>query len=135
MSNFVLPRRDSSPYLALNALNNLGGEATTQAIMKVRNWRGRSKLFQDEVIARLARCLLIDVLGDMCVITQAGRKYLGIKVEEANGFVGEPAGPRYVPERRVLNRAKHFPPRPQRPGADDYRSIPSVMGGQRIEYR
>ncbi|MYM37246.1 hypothetical protein GTP38_23245 [Duganella sp. FT94W] len=135
MSNFDLPRRGSSPYLALNALNNMGGEATVQAIMKVRNWQGREKPFQDEVISRLTRCLLVDVLGDMCVITNAGRKYLGVKVEEAGGFVGEPAGPRYMPAKTELNRSKHFPPRPLRPGADEYRSIPSVMAGQRVAFR
>lgn len=135
MSNFEYPRKGSSPYLALNALNNMGGEASIQAIMKVRNWKGRVRPFHDEIMSRLTRCLLVDVMGETCVITSAGRKYLGIKVEEENGFVGEPAGPRLVTSKRELDRAKHFPPRPLRPGADDYRSIPSVMGGQRIEYR
>lgn len=135
MSNFELPRRGSSPYLALNALNNMGGEATVQSIMKVRNWRGREKPFQDEVISRLTRCLLVDVLGEMCVITNAGRKYLGVKVEEAAGFIGEPAGPRYKSDQRVLNVARLRPARPIRPGSLDYLSIPSRMGVETVAYK
>lgn len=135
MANFDYPRKGSSPHLALNALNNLGGEATIQAIMKVRNWRGREKPFQDEVMSRLTRCLLVDVMGGNCIITNAGRKYLGIKVEQENGFVGEPAGPRLVTDKRELNIARHRPTRPIRDGAMDYMNIPSRMGVETVAYK
>lgn len=135
MSNFELPRRGSSPHLCLSALNNIGGEASIQALMKVRNWKGRIAPFRADVIERLTRCDLIATVGDQCSITVAGRKFLGVKLEEAEGPALVPVGPRYVAPMRPLNVAKHFPPRPLRPEGDDFRAIPSLMAGQRIEYR
>lgn len=134
MANFELPRRGSSPHLFLTALNNIGGEASVQTLMSVRNWKGRIALFRSDILARLTRCDLVVAVNDQVAITNAGRKYLGIKIDGDEGYVGQLPGPRYVPPMRPLNTAKHFPPRPQRPEGDEFRSIPSVMGGQRIEY-
>jgi hypothetical protein len=134
MSNFELPRRGSSPHLVLTALNNVGGEASIETLMKVRNWNGRLPKFRDDILQHLVRCDLIELSGNWCVITNTGRKYLGIKVEE-QGYIGIPAAPRIVQKDRPLNLSRHFPPRPLRPGADDFRSVPSVMGGQRVAYR
>ena len=134
MRNFELPRRGSSPYLVIAALNNLGGEASLENLMKVRNWKGRLPKFRDDIVQHLVRCDLVELAGNWCVITNAGRKYLGIKVEE-HGYVGVAAEPRVVRKDRPLNLAKHYPPCPLRPGADDFRSVPSVMGGQRVAYR
>jgi hypothetical protein len=135
MRNFELPRRGSSPHLCLSALNNIGGTASVQALMKVRNWKGKIAPFCEDILARLVRCELMQLVGDQCAITDAGRKYLGVKLEEAQGPAGEPAGPRYVAPMRPLNRTKHFPPRPLRPEGDEFRAIPSLMADQRIEYR
>lgn len=135
MAKFELPRRGSSPHLCLSALNNIGGEASVQALMKVRNWKGRIAPFRADVLERLTRCDLLLVVGDQCAITPAGRKYLGVKTEEAEGPAPALVGPRYVAPMRPLNVAKHFPPRPQRPEGDEFRAIPSVMAGQRVEYR
>lgn len=135
MRNFELPRRGSSPHLCLSALNNIGGAASVQALMKVRNWKGKIGPFRDDILERLVRCELLQMVGDHCAVTDAGRKYLGIKLEVAAGPAAEPAGPRYVAPMRPLNRTKHFPPRPLRPEGDAFRAIPSLMADQRIEYR
>jgi hypothetical protein len=119
----------------LSALNNIGGAATVQALMKVRNWKGKIAPFCDDILARLVRCELLEMVGEQCAITDAGRKYLGVKLEQAQGPAKEPAGPRYVPPKRALNLGKHFPPRPLRPEGDEFRAIPSLMADQRVEYR
>lgn len=134
MANHELPRRESAAHLALRALQNIGGMATIPEIMRVRNWRGSQFTFCRDAIDRLERCGLINVLGAKCTVTDAGRQYLGIPVE-SRPVAAVPVGPRYVAPRRELNLAKHFPPRPLRPEGDEFRDIPSVMAGQRIEYR
>lgn len=135
MSNFELPRRGSSPHLCLSALNNIGGEASVQALMKVRNWKGKIAPFRADILERLIRCDLLVMAGDQCAITAAGRKYLGVKLEEAQGPAAEPAGPRYVAPMRPLNLAKHFPPRPLRLDGAEYQTIPSRMGEELVAYK
>jgi hypothetical protein len=133
MANRELPRRESAPHLALRALQNIGGMATVSEIMRVRDWHGTQIGFCRDVIDRLERCGLINVVGAMCTVADAGRQYMGVPVASVP-VAGVPVAPRYVAPMRPLNLAKHFPPRPLRPEGNDFRAIPSVMGGQRIKY-
>lgn len=135
MANYELPRRGSAPHLCLSALNNIGGEASIQSVMKVRNWRGSIALFRTDMMERLMRNGLIDLAGDWCAITPAGRKYLGIKIEEAEGPAPALVGPRYVAPIRPLNVARHRAALPMREGALDYMKIPSRMGVESINYK
>lgn len=135
MANFELPRRGSSPHLFLTALNNIGGEASVQTLMSVRNWKGRIALFRADILARLTRCDLVVAVNDQVAITNAGRKYLGVKVEGEEAYVGQLPGPRYAPPMRPLNIARHRAPAPMRDGALDYMNIPSRMGAEVVCYK
>lgn len=135
MANFELPRRGSSPHLFLTALNNIGGGASVQTLMSVRNWKGRIALFRSDILARLIRCELVIAVNDQVAITNAGRTYLGIKVESDDDYVGQLPGPRYVAPMRPLNVARHRTAAPMREGALDYMSIPSLMGVESVAYK
>lgn len=135
MSNHDLPRRGSSPHICLSALNNIGGTASMQALMKVRNWNGPAARFRLDVVDRLALAGLIAIVGEQCAVTPAGRAYLGIKQVQIDGPAAVAAGPRYVAQMRPLNIARHYPVGMIRPGSLDYRDIPSKIGHERVAYR
>lgn len=135
MANHELPRRESAAHIGLRTLHNIGGQSLIPAWMRVVDWRGSQLAFGKDVVDRLDRAGLIEVAGAFCVVTPAGRKYLGIPVDAISQPPAEPVGAPYKGSMKPLNRSKHFPPRPLRPEGNDYRAIPSLMAGQRIEYR
>ena len=135
MANHELPRRDSAAHVGLRALHNIGGHALIAAWMRVLNWKTKQAGFCSAVVDRLERAGLISVVGAVCTVTAAGRAYLGVATEVLEENPAPPVGPRYVAPMRALNLSKHFPPRPLRPEGNEYRSIPSLMAGQRVEYR
>jgi hypothetical protein len=135
MAKLDLPRRDSAAHMGLRALHNIGGQSFVPAWMRVVDWRGSQLNFSRDVVDRLQRAGLIEVAGAFCAVTSTGRSYLGVQVHAQPQAPAEPVGAPYKGTVKPLNRAKHFPPRPQRPEGDEYRAIPSLMAGQRIEYR
>jgi hypothetical protein len=133
MANFDLPRRGCNAAKALAALQGMGGVAIVASLKRVSGWKGGAGAFQLDVVERLHVAGLAVVDGDEIRITHAGRQYLGVAVK-ADAGKGIPAGPRYVAP---------FQPRGQRgagplvirDGALDFRTYPSVVGGQSIPYR
>ena len=135
MSNHGFPRRGSSPHICLCALHNIGGTASIQSWMKVRDWRGPVARFRLDVIDRLVLSRLVVLVGDHCSITLSGIKYLGIKQQEVEGGPMTVVGPRYEAPSRPLNIARHRPATAGRIGAMDFASIPSRMADQSIAYK
>lgn len=134
MHNFELPRRSSTPFLFLRALHNIGGGASVQDLMRVRNWRGKTDAFRVDVVERLQRCRLIDLTGDWLVLTKQGLDYLGV-APVVSGPPPEPVGAPYTGTKKPLNLSRHCPPRPIRPGALDYMKLPSRIGVESVAYK
>lgn len=135
MANREYPRRGSAAALGLMALHNTGGRSMASAWALVLDWKGNAAHFKANIIDRLRICGLVITAGELVEITSDGYRYLGVDVAPVSDAVEMAVGPRYVAPMRPLNVAKHFPPRPQRQGAHDFQSIPSMMAGQRVEYR
>jgi len=134
MANRELPRRESASHLALRALQNIGGVAAVSEIMRVRDWRGTQIGFCRDVIDRLERCGLINVVGAMCTVSDAGRQYMGIPVASVP-VAGVPVASRYVAPMRELDVRRLRSAGPIRTGALDYQNIPSRMGAEVVSYK
>lgn len=133
MANFDLPRRGSYAAKALAALQSVGGTASIHSVIRICSWKGGRSAFQMNVVERLHVTGMATACGDEMRISHAGQKYLGLAPREA-ATQGEPAGPRYVPPFRPrVQRATG--PLVIREGALDFRTYPSLLGGQSIPYR
>lgn len=135
MANREYPRRGSAAALGLMALHNIGGRSTMSAWALLLDWKSSAAHFKNNIIDRLRICGLVVAAGELVEITADGNRYLGINAAPVADAELPVAGSRYVAPMRPLNLAKHFPQRVQRQGAHDFQSIPSVMAGQRVEYR
>jgi hypothetical protein len=135
MSNHELPRRGSAAATGLITLQGMGGMATVDAWLRANGWRASRALFFSDVVDRLMRAQLVILEGERFIITNAGYKYLGVKIEGEAEASAAPAGPRYAAPMRTLDIARHRPARVIREGSMDYRNFPSVMGSERVPYR
>ncbi len=132
MANFDLPRKGSAAACALVTMHAMGGTVTVPSWTRVIGWKGTHSHFHQNVIGRLERTGLIRVDGDLWIVTNAGLKFLGVVVNDPTAVPSAPAGSRYVAPKRTLGAATHFSTRAD---AFEYRGIPSLMGGHRVEYR
>lgn len=130
--NLSGPRRGSRAYRSLVALYECGAMAEGEWMDSASFLQSRSE-FQRDVVQQLLRWKLIAPHAGGYRILEAGLRFLGFLVEEE--LPGAPTPGRYVPPRRDLS-AKHRPAlRVTRPGAFDYRDIPSVHAGRPVAYR
>lgn len=119
------PRTDSRAYFALQQLHNYGGTVIVQEWIVAVGWQATMGVFDRQVIGPLLQHGLIVKRGVDLVITGRGKAYIG-----AADPVPEPVitPGTYVPPMRAL-AAKYMPRLAViRPGALDYRDIPSRMG-------
>ena len=88
--------------------------------------------FDRDVVQQLLRWKLIGRHGDGYRILDAGLQFLGVLIKDETP--GVPVSGRYVPPRRELS-SRHRPVQPViRPGAFDYRDIPSNHAGKAVAY-
>lgn len=132
MAKHELPRRGSRPANGLSALLSLGGRASISALYRVAGKSITRTAFDVIVIEQLVFYGLIEKLNDTEVhLTEAGRVYLGV-AKPAEVYIGK------LPEPRIGNGFKPLRARSAmvfRPGAFDYRSAPSVVGGTEVPYK
>ena len=126
------PRAGSVAHRALLSLHSIGK-------MAIPTWMGQveygksTKIFQREVVERLLGWGLIEASGLLYCVTPAGREHLGCgDVPVVIGVITPGA---YVPPRRDLSPHNRPALRVMRPGAFDYRDIPSLYAGKPVEYR
>jgi hypothetical protein len=129
------PRVDSQGYRALEQLHKLGGEAHITTWMKAAGWTGSIAVFDREIVGALLRFQVVTRPGAQLVLTDSGREHLGVgAAAPAPAPTQDIPLTRYVAPMRPLS-AKHRPGvRPMRPGALDYRDIPSRMGDKLIPH-
>jgi hypothetical protein len=126
------PRHGSRAYRSLVALYQCGamGEAEWMEMSSFLQSRAE---FQRDVVQQLLHWKLIATHQDGHRILEAGLRYLGVLPEEEKP--GVPATGRYVPPRQDLSARNRPALRVMRPGAFDYRDIPSVHAGKQVAYR
>lgn len=126
------PRYGSRGYRALMALFECGAMGESEWL-EMCGGKGSRAVFKRDVIELLLRQHLVARHDGDYRILPAGLRHLGYApAEEAPGA---PTPGRYVGPRQPLS-AQHRPAlRVMRPGAFDYRDIPSVYAGKPVEYR
>lgn len=132
MSRYKGPRVGSLANYVLLELVKCGG-ACNQAFLYRTLGAGRAPMdFDENVIGALVRQGLVSKSGEGVGLTQRGRQFINPPAPEAN----EPSSPvlgRYVAPIRPLSIANR-PKRPMRPGALDYRDIPSRMADSLVDH-
>jgi hypothetical protein len=130
--NLSGPRHGSRAYRALVALYQCGamGEAEW---MEMSSFLQSRFEFKRDVVQQLLRWKLIAPHGDGHRILEAGLRFLGFVIKEE--VPGAPTPGRYVPPRQDLSTRHRPVQRVMRPGAFDYRDIPSVHAGKPVAYR
>jgi hypothetical protein len=125
------PRKGPNPgtraYLALVMLHKVGGQADTADFMKAASWVDSARHFERVVVQPLEHFRLMFRRGGMLVLTDSGLAFLGAAgavpmpeapvTPSAGAYVMRPLSARNMPRMAVI-----------RPGALDYREIPSRMG-------
>jgi hypothetical protein len=126
------PRHGSRAYRSLVALYQCGAMGEAEWMEMSSFLQSRSE-FKRDVVQQLLHWKLIAQHGDGHRILEAGLRFLGVLPEEDKP--GAPTPGRYVPPRHDLS-ARHRPTlRVMRPGAFEYRDIPSVHAGKPVAYR
>jgi hypothetical protein len=131
---FSGPRYGSRAYQALFTLHECG-EQTEADWMSLTDPKQTRSVFMRDVAQQLLAWGLVAQHGNVYRIREAGLKYLGVFIQEEEAVQRAPAPGRYAPPRRDLS-AQHRPAlRVTRPGAFDYRDVPSVYAGKAVAYR
>lgn len=136
MANHELPRKASAAANGLVTLHGMGGVAPAATWRRTANWKGTDYQFNANVVERLLLSGLISENDIQYVVTDAGRKFLGLTRDADVAQPGVPAGPRYAPS--PLSRAprgRSRSPMVIREGAFDFRGIPSRIGEELVAYR
>ena len=126
-----LPRRGSRPANALTTLLSLGGKASVSAWYRAASFGITRDEFDLLVVERLQLDGLVRLGTVEAELTQAARVFLGV-AKPPEVYVGK------VPEPRVGNGFQPLRARSAmvfRPGAFDFRSAPSVVGGTEVPYK
>lgn len=128
------PRPGSWAHQALAALHKAGGRATVVEWMKAVGWPAPTGRFNREVTSRLLEFRLIEQDRLHLVLADAGLRFLGV-LEAAP--VEEPviAPAPYAPPARPLSQLHRPRVRVMRPGAFDYRDIPSLHFGTEVPFK
>lgn len=122
------PVKGSGAYTALQHLQRMGGQASPTDLMTQLVWQGTLARFLQQIVKPLEReRLVLQSTSDLVTLTSRGATFL-------NPPNAAPAPSAYVAPIRPLQTR----PRPAalslRPGATDYRSIPSRIGDQVIAH-
>jgi hypothetical protein len=125
------PRHRSRAYRALVALSECGSMTVPDWMVMSDFQQSRSE-FDRDVALQLAHWKLVKQVGEEYRILDAGLRYLGVLPEEVD--IREPVAGRYVPPRGELSAQYRPALRVMRPGALDYRAIPSRLGDQVIPH-
>ena len=137
MANAFEPRAASSAHIAICHIVHLGGTATFQQIAP--------NLTPSHQVRGHFNSVVVRPLMDFGFITRDGRyafkatekgkeyagRYLCDSLPRHVEYVGTLAPSRTFNPRRELNVAKHRAVAPYRPGSDEHRHIPSLMGATR----
>jgi len=121
------PNAGSRAYLALVELHKAGGQINVPDFMTAAGWAESEGQFDRIVIKPLAHFRLAFRRGNLLVLTDSGLAFLGaagavpmsepVVAPPASAYVMRPLSTRNMPRPSVM-----------RPGALDYREIPSRMG-------
>lgn len=113
----------SVAHTALEILCGMGGQATVEVLRAaILSQFGSSGRFKQLVESPLLRRQYIRTIGTALAVTETGRAWL-------RGL--ESAVAERVPTMKPLRQLQTGP---IRPGAMDFRDIPSLMGGVRVPY-
>ncbi|MFZ6734728.1 hypothetical protein ACO0LG_22585 [Undibacterium sp. Ji42W] len=143
MAKLSGPRPGSAAHKAICRIVDLGGSAKMSALLGVLPVEYHSVgMFRRYVINVLAdHALIFTEMCDVDVLraTPNGKefagKYVRTQLPTAGKYVGEIVPGRVASVPRPLNVAKHRAGAPSRAGSEDWRDIPSLMGGQRIAHK
>lgn len=126
------PRRGSLAYRALNCLHALGKSGAV-------GWKDEcgfgqsSRVFDSDIVQQLLVWRLVEVKGNEYSVSTAGLSYLGFAPAAPVSSAPPASGP-YAPPKLPLSPQNRPALRVIRPGALDYRSIPSRIGDQIIPH-
>lgn len=137
MSRHAGPRPESAAHKVMCRLVDLGGKATTPQLLAVLGAEYHSVVrFNSQVTDQVILYSLATVVDGHFTATLKGKNmvalHAGRHLPPAAKYVGKVATARVAPKERPLNVGKHFTQSIIRDGALDYRSIPSLMGNQRV---
>ncbi|MFZ6767493.1 hypothetical protein ACO0LM_10440 [Undibacterium sp. Di26W] len=134
------PRTGSAAHRAICRLVELGGRAKISQLLDVIPVEyHRAHTLENHVLMPLAEFALVLEVGDYLQATPKGKEYAGqhlvTHLPVGQKYVGQIVPGRVPSVPRPLNVAKHRAGAPSRPGSEDWRDIPSLMGGQRIAHK
>ncbi|WP_428719125.1 hypothetical protein [Undibacterium curvum] len=128
-------RADSAAHTAIVRLVELGGTALLKELQAVLSPRYRmDHIFRSAVVCALVDAGLARMEGRYRLqATCAGKNYAGefLSAPEVENYVPQIVPGRALREHRELDISKYRSAAPIRPGSDEYKNIPSLMGGAR----
>jgi hypothetical protein len=121
---------DSAGFKVLVRLHDLGGTASVTELIEAlwADFRHKSRFHKVATLPLAERGLVVDQEEAGLVITAEGRMMVESYKRRLPAAKSAPCMP------APLNPAKVMAWGQTRPGALDYRSIPSMMGGERVPY-
>jgi len=127
-------RTGSRAHSVLVYLQAAKGEATQPVLARVVAWLGSPRSFDEDVLGPLVREGFVSKRGGDVLLSSHGRLFLNPPAPQDPTSIVLVTG-RYVAPQRPLST--HNRPRlaTMRPGALDYRDIPSVCAAQRVPYK
>ncbi|MEH6436684.1 hypothetical protein [Massilia sp. DD77] len=126
------PRPGTRAHAALLHLDG-AGLVSAAALMGAVNWKRNSHEFTREIVDALVRLRVAEITGASIAITRLGQLYLRPPAVEAAPQLQLVTG-RYVPPQRALSAQNRPRVVSMRPGALDYREIPSRMSSQLLQH-
>lgn len=126
------PIRTSRAYRALVALADCGAMIESDWMAMSSFEQPRSQ-FSRDVVQMLVRWKLVQQHGNEYRIVEAGLRYIGKLPEAADP--GAPTPGRYVRPMQPLSAKNRPTQRPSRPGAYDYRDIPSRHANESVPFK
>lgn len=132
MSKMKPPVPGSGSYLALVHLEKMGGTATIAGLLLQLLWAETPGKFQRLVIGPLERRGLVLRRDEQLSLTAVGAKLLNPAADAS--ALAAPAGS-FVPPARPLSSRNRPRVAILRPGALDYRGIPSRLADQQVAFR
>ena len=127
------PRAGSRAHSVLVYLQAAKGEAAQAVLARVVAWLGSPRAFDEEVIGPLVRENFVSKRAGSIVLSERGALFLNPPAPQEPEDVVLVAG-RYVAPQRPLSTQNRPRLASMRPGALDYREIPSRMGDQWVQH-
>ena len=127
------PRAGSRAHSVLIYLQAAKGEATQAFLARVVAWLGSPRSFDEEVIGPLVREDFVSKRGGSVVLSKRGSLLMNPPAPQEPEEVDVVKG-RYVAPQRPLSTQNRPRLVTMRPGALDYRDIPSRMSGQLLQH-